>query len=85
MNTQVSLNPDGITYSSAICMMFAAASVQIAAAQALQQGHPRTQIAHKPLAPKALLSPSSAWHILCLEMLGLYYENARYPLEVNRQ
>jgi hypothetical protein len=46
-------------------MMFAAASVQIAVAQALQQSYPRIQIAHKPLTTNALLSPSGAWHILC--------------------
>src|ERR1017187_1056284 len=47
--------------SPAICMMFAAASVQIAVAQALQQSYPRIQIAHKPLTTNALLSPSGAW------------------------
>jgi hypothetical protein len=41
-------------------MMFSAASVQIAAAQALHQGYSRTQIAHNPLAMNALLSTSGA-------------------------
>jgi hypothetical protein len=38
-------------------MMFSAALVQIAAAQALLQDYSRTQIARKPLATNALLSP----------------------------
>jgi hypothetical protein len=46
-------------------MMFSAALVQIAAARAILKVYSRTQIARKPLATNALLSPSGAWHILC--------------------
>jgi hypothetical protein len=57
-------------------MMFSAASVQIAAALAIQQDYSRIQMPRKSLATNALLSASGAWHILsyrCLDCIMKTY------------